>query len=179
MATEKQLNANRRNSQKSTGPRTVNGKASARLNALQHGLTAATAVLPHEEATEFNETLQAFLAEHQPVGPTENSLVHQIVMCVWRLRRCRLVEMGLFDFRLCDCHPEMELNYSDISGPCRLAFVYHKDSLTAGSLATLSRHEARIERALYRALNELRRSQTLRGAVPAAARELASFCKKA
>ena len=58
------------------------------------------------------------------------------------------------------------------------ALVYHNDSLTAGSLATLSRHEARIERALYRALNEFRRSQTLRGAVPAAARELASFCKK-
>ena len=46
MSTPKQIAANRRNAQKSTGPRTTAGKAKTRLNPLKHGLTAETIVLP-------------------------------------------------------------------------------------------------------------------------------------
>ena len=50
MATAAQIAANRANAQKSTGPRTVAGKQRSRMAALEHGLTAATLVLPHEDA---------------------------------------------------------------------------------------------------------------------------------
>ena len=49
MATERQIAANRRNARKSTGPRTLEGKARSRLTALQHGLTAQHAVLQSAE----------------------------------------------------------------------------------------------------------------------------------
>ena len=51
MASPAQLAANRRNAQKSTGPRTAEGKKRASLNALKHGMTAKTVVLPHESAS--------------------------------------------------------------------------------------------------------------------------------
>ncbi|UVO27595.1 hypothetical protein [Bradyrhizobium arachidis] len=40
MATEKQIAANRKNAARSTGPRTISGKARSRMNALRHGLAA-------------------------------------------------------------------------------------------------------------------------------------------
>ena len=47
MATEKQFEANRQNAQKSTGPKTPEGRAAVRLNGVKHGLTAETIRNPH------------------------------------------------------------------------------------------------------------------------------------
>ena len=55
MATLKQFEANRRNSQKSTGPKTPEGKSAVSMNALRHGLRARTVVLPGEDPTEFHQ----------------------------------------------------------------------------------------------------------------------------
>ena len=49
MATEAQINANRRNAQKSTGPRSLEGKAATNRNALKHGLCAEKHLLLDEE----------------------------------------------------------------------------------------------------------------------------------
>jgi hypothetical protein len=49
MASPRQIEANRRNAQKSTGPRTQAGKARSRLNAVKHGLARK---LPHEGPSE-------------------------------------------------------------------------------------------------------------------------------
>lgn len=57
MPTPKQIAANRRNAKKSTGPRTPAGKSNVRLNALKHGLTAQSVVLPFEDADAY-EALQ-------------------------------------------------------------------------------------------------------------------------
>jgi len=60
MATAAQIDANRRNCQKSTGPNTASGKASARCNAVTHGMTARTImpVLPHEDPKELEGRIQ-------------------------------------------------------------------------------------------------------------------------
>ena len=55
MATLKQFEANRRNAQKSTGPKTPEGKSAVSMNALRHGLRARSVVLPGEDRAEFNQ----------------------------------------------------------------------------------------------------------------------------
>ena len=64
MATDKQIQANRRNARKSTGPKTEEGKARSRNNALRHGLTAELAVLPHEDPHQYEELRAGFIASH-------------------------------------------------------------------------------------------------------------------
>lgn len=158
MPSQRQLNANRRNAQLSTGPRTPEGRATVGLNALRHGLTAQTAVLPNESPEEFQELLDAFLAEYQPAGPTETLLVEQMAMAAWRLRRMRALETGLFGLRMSQLPRDENAAALD---PSSRAFAY--DASGSRAIEGLSRYETRIERSFYRALHELER---LRSASP-------------
>ena len=156
MATRKQLAANRRNAQLSTGPKTPAGKAAVRLNALKHGLTAENAVIIGEVAADLEELRTAFLEQLQPDGPLETALVHQIVMAQWQLTRLRGIETGLFElglFHLQDHHKEL---FDDYNQPQKLAHVFRSN---ADTLATFGRYQARAERSFYRALHELQRLQ--------------------
>ena len=94
----KQIAANRRNAVKSTGPRTPQGRAVSKMNALKHGILSKQ-VLVHglilEESREELEALQRrFWEDLQPVGVTEEMLVDQIVTAHWRLRRALAAESG-------------------------------------------------------------------------------------
>jgi hypothetical protein len=162
MISQRQLDANRRNAQLSTGPRTPEGRAAVRSNALRHGLTAKIAVLDNENPEHFQEMLDAFQAEHQPVGPTEDLLVHQMVMSAWRLQRLRAVETSLFNLRMRTLKPDMEREFSKITETERLAFIFRDDTRNSGAIANLSRYETRIERSFYKALHELQRLQASR-----------------
>jgi hypothetical protein len=84
MASIKQVEANRHNSQKSTGPRTPEGKAAVRLNALRHGLCARTAVLPTENAEEFHQLCADLETEWQAQGRTEQYLLEQMAVSQWK-----------------------------------------------------------------------------------------------
>src|SRR3979411_3511532 len=99
MATEKQFEANRLNAQKSTGPRTPEGRAAVRLNGVKHGLTAETIVLKGECEADFTQLFDSLEAEHDPVTPTEEALVVQLAMATWRLRRLYHVEGGFYTFK--------------------------------------------------------------------------------
>src|SRR5580704_13591686 len=77
MATEKQFEANRQNAQKSTGPKTPEGRAAVRLNGVKHGLTAETIVLKGESEADYNALFDSLEAEHDPATPTEEALVVQ------------------------------------------------------------------------------------------------------
>jgi hypothetical protein len=87
---------NRANSRNSTGPRTEAGKQRSSLNALRHGLTAQTAVLPSEDPAAFQRHLQQFLDEYRPATATETQLVHELANTAWRLNRVPLLEAELF-----------------------------------------------------------------------------------
>ena len=95
MTSEKQVQANRRNALKSTGPKTSEGKAAVRLNANKHGLRAQEVLLPGEDPEALKELDVNLRAELQPVGEQENLLVDGIVAAHWRLRRLRRVESGI------------------------------------------------------------------------------------
>ncbi len=66
MTTARQLEANRGNALKSTGPRTINGKQASRRNALRHGLTAETLIEPLEDAESYRAFEAAIVAEYLP-----------------------------------------------------------------------------------------------------------------
>ena len=90
IASQKQIDANRRNAQLSTGPKTPERKA-----AVKHGLSFfRTIVLREENRQEFEELLDAFRSECQPQGPPEQSLVFQLAATGWRLRRISRIEAG-------------------------------------------------------------------------------------
>src|SRR5260370_5357680 len=88
---------NRANSKHSTGPRTAAGKRRSSLNALTHGLTAESAVLPSEDRAAYDLHRQALIDEHQPGTPTENILVEEVADTAWRLKRIPLFRAALLN----------------------------------------------------------------------------------
>ncbi len=91
MATERQIEANRRNGQKSTGPRTVAGKAKSRWNALIHGARAQSVVLDFpgsgEDPREFERLHRQLHDDLKPEGVLEEMRVEDIAVLYWRQAR--------------------------------------------------------------------------------------------
>jgi hypothetical protein len=98
MTSDKKKEANRQNALKSTGPRTPQGKAAVRLNALKHGLLSQEILLPGEDGEALRELSERLRAELQPVGVLENLLVDRVIAAVWRLQRLSRVETGIFAY---------------------------------------------------------------------------------
>ena len=100
MTSDKQVQANRRNALRSTGPKTSEGKAAVRLNANKHGLRSQEILFPGEDGEDLKGLDESLRAELQPVGELENLLVDGIIAAHWRLRRLRRVEAGIFAWEL-------------------------------------------------------------------------------
>src|SRR5260221_12332599 len=96
MSSQRQIDANRLNAQKSTGPSTPEGKAAVRFNSLKYGLYAETLILPGEDPAAFETLLDRLDAEHQPATPTEEAFVSQIVMAAWRRARIQRMEAAFY-----------------------------------------------------------------------------------
>ena len=97
MTSTAQVNANRANAQKSTGPRTAQGKAVAAQNAVRHGLLAKEVVIKGEDPGEFEFYREQMLAELAPAGQMESMLAQRIVGLSWRLRRAERLQTAAFD----------------------------------------------------------------------------------
>ena len=140
MATDKQFEANRQNAQKSTGPKTPEGRAAVRLNGVTHGLTAETIVLKGESEADFTNLLNSLEAEHDPVTPTEEALVVQLAMATWRLRRLYHQEAGFYTQRL-----QFLTKFGggkDLDDSGRLGLIAETDR---DVLSMFNRQEARLE----------------------------------
>ncbi len=92
MATDAQIQANRENAKKSTGPRTPEGKARVSKNALKHGLLAQDSVIPGEDPAEFDRHLTLYEDTYNPANCVERELVLQIADSAWRIRRLSRIE---------------------------------------------------------------------------------------
>ena len=91
-----QLQANRRNSQKSTGPKTEAGKSRARLNATRHGLTGQFHAFSEEDKAAYDEHCTALMADFNATTYREQSLAISIAEGSWRLSRARAMENNIF-----------------------------------------------------------------------------------
>jgi hypothetical protein len=96
MASQKQIEANRKNALKSTGATTPEGKAIVRFNAVTHGLTSEAAVIPFvENAEDWEAHRQGIIESLSPVGHLETILAERIAMLIWRLGRANRYEREL------------------------------------------------------------------------------------
>jgi hypothetical protein len=109
--TSKQLAANRRNAQRSTGPRTPKGKARSRWNALKHGVLAQAVIpeplLPYESRQEFDRLLATLRDELMPQSALEEMLVETIATCYWRLGRILRAEAAAISHRLISAQDDL------------------------------------------------------------------------
>jgi hypothetical protein len=96
MTTFRQIEANRRNAQLSTGPVTEEGKQRSRQNALRHGLTAETVIDGLEDAEDYAAFEMAITADYDAQSAVERELVLRLASLLWRLRRATSIESGLF-----------------------------------------------------------------------------------
>src|SRR5579863_9544464 len=97
MTSFKQIEANRRNAQKSTGPITEEGRLQSRCNAVRHGLTAETVIGALEDAEDYKTFEAAIIADYDAQSAVERELVLRLASLLWRLRRATTIETGLFE----------------------------------------------------------------------------------
>src|SRR6202453_2005318 len=105
MTSFKQIEANRRNARKSTGPITEKGKRRSRCNAVRHGLTAETVIGALEDAEDYKAFEAAIIADYDVQSAVERELVLRLASLLWRLRRATTMETGLFEIQA-DCMRE-------------------------------------------------------------------------
>jgi hypothetical protein len=97
MTSFKQIEANRRNAQKSTGPITDEGKQQSRCNAVRHGLTAESVIGALEDVEDYQAFEAAIIADYDAQSAVERELVLRLASLLWRLRRATTIETGLFE----------------------------------------------------------------------------------
>jgi hypothetical protein len=97
MTSFRQIEANRRNARKSTGPTTEEGKQRSRRNAVRHGLMAETVIGALEDAEDYKAFEGAITADYDAQSAVERELVLRLASLLWRLRRATTMETGLFD----------------------------------------------------------------------------------
>jgi hypothetical protein len=141
VTSKKQLAANRLNAQKSTGPRTHEGKARSAMNALQTGIDARSQTIPGESISQLEALAAEYYNRFAPSTPEQRVLVDTLVDCDWLLRRFRRVEGQMWE------DPVFEITF---------AKAFRRDS---DHFARLQRRIDRAHRHYHNALRELQRLQ--------------------
>src|SRR2546423_11425455 len=141
MASPAQTEANRKNARKSTGPKTSKGKARSKMNALKHGFTAAQSVMDPLEEQFFPEFAEAITQRFNPQDQLEGALVDHIIQCAWRMQRLPRLET--------DYLKALQYTPGKSLGQSLFEADQHK------RLFSLSNHETRIEKSMYRAIEQL------------------------
>jgi len=151
MPTQSQIDANRRNAQHSTGPRTAEGQATSSMNALKSGIDAESSIIPGEDAAALAALTERFHRDCQPQSEIESILVDDIVRDTWLLGRLARIDSQLLIYKIEDT------NYPSPNAPIGKAFDH--------SSTTQSRLQRRINdtrRLRLQSIKELRLIQAQR-----------------
>lgn len=165
MATLRQIKANRRNAKKG-GPKTPEGKAVVRTNALEHGVFASTLTdQDHEELVGLYDRLAAWL---RPVGPVEEMLVEKLAQTYVRLQRCARAEA---EFHIETWQRKAAIYaVEEYARHCRdgLHASWFDAALFQRAAALFARYDTTLTNQLIKLLHEIERVQRLRAgeAVP-------------
>ena len=99
MSSIRQIEANRRNAQKSTGPTSVTGKAVSSQNALKTGIHARSLVLSYENLADLELLIDEYYRHHRPATPEARALVDDLIHCEWSMRRLHNAETQMFQYQ--------------------------------------------------------------------------------
>ena len=157
MATERQIEANRRNAAKSTGPRSVEGKAVSSMNALQFGIHAETVMIVGEDPEALTQLAESFYRDHQPETAMERALLDNIIRDTWLLSRFFRIDAEIIDHEIEEDRYPPEVNRA---GKAFLA--------SSTQQIRLQRRIDATRRSQIQAFKELQRLQAERRAQPSA-----------
>src|SRR5438046_2808638 len=144
MATPAQIQANRQNSVKSTGPKTSIGKMVASRNSTRHGFYSTTVLLPDEDKEEFLRLARRLVCAYSPCGALEEELVRSIIETRWQLRRANLVDSELFEM------------YSKYEGQKRgVGTAFAQDATQGNAFSKLTKYHSFLLRKLRVAEQDL------------------------
>lgn len=169
MTSQARIEANRQNAQRSSGPRSDAGKATAAMNAVKHGLTAKSILLRDEDAAAYAALHAALLADLAPVGAWEKVLAERAIQAAWRLMRTGRAEAEMLETAMAS-HAQFAMWAACTTltegrprpAPSNAGAGLDKLISDHDKLGKLSRYETTLERALLRALHELQRLQAAR-----------------
>ncbi|PWU08761.1 MAG: hypothetical protein C5B51_07370 [Terriglobia bacterium] len=151
MPTEKQIQANRLNARKSTGPRTAAGKAISARNALKSGIDAESDIIRGEDAAELETLTEAYFERFRPATVEERHYVDTLIRADWQLRRLTRAEAQIWEYEM-----DTAFNLHD-TAPLGHAFERGEKSFWR-----IQRRIEAAERSHQRALRELERLQANR-----------------
>ena len=170
---EKQLEANRLNAQKSTGPRTPEGKAASSQNAVTHGLRARAVVLPGEDQQAFDLLLRGLRDKYQSQALSEDLLIHQAAASWWKLDRLAAIEQTAWreEFRAISARESFQRRREKLAEQNLEQELPLQDDLRlhvfwGSALDKLAMQQQRLERTFLRALRDLQRLQAARRRQP-------------
>ena len=151
MSTQKQIQSNRQNAQLSTGPRTAEGKAISRMNALKTGIDAVAETACGEDPAALAALAAHYDREFQPIGVVERLLVDLLVNKDWLLRRYRFLSADLTNHSSSQPFANRQGNEFGAGFAASLNAIHR-----------LHRHTVDTERAYFRHLAELEGRQAIR-----------------
>jgi hypothetical protein len=170
MATPAQVQANRLNAMKSSGPTSDVGKAASRFNALKHGIDAKSLTIPGEDPAELETLAHDYHRQLCPAGPLETYFVEAIVKADWDRRRYARIEAQYLRVQFAalvappvlpavggSSKPTATAPQYPTDAP--LGVIFGNDAKKGNVLEKLFRRQAAAERSYFRALAELRRAQ--------------------
>ncbi|HUI55261.1 MAG TPA: hypothetical protein VLY04_09830 [Bryobacteraceae bacterium] len=149
MSTIRRIEANRLNAQKSTGPRSPEGKAVVRMNALKSGIDAQSTIIRGENPAELETLTNEYLEAHSPLTPQERFYVDILIRCDWQLRRLTRADAQIWEYQYD--------SFSRMPEDCPLGKIY---VCTDRTFARLQRRMKDIERSYRDAARELDRLQS-------------------
>src|SRR5215510_13342880 len=139
MSSFKQIQANRLNTLKSTGPKTSQGKERSRYNAIRHGLSAETVIVGLEDAHDYKAFEATVIADYDAQSAVERELVLRLASVLWRLRRATGIETSLFQTAIKPSDQSEALVRAN--APLSRLFLDPKDQSSKGSHTDALRKE--------------------------------------
>jgi hypothetical protein len=156
MSSLAKVKANQQNSQKSTGPKTPEGKKRSSLNAVRHNLTGQLVLVQESENEIYQQHCKEYRIEFAPKGKVEIDLAQEMADLRWSINRIRAHETNLFSVQAVALESSLESGDPDINSAMEIANSMEKNMKT---LALLSVYEQRKLRAFEKTLARLQAIQ--------------------